>query len=802
MKNFVYIPLFVSFLTGSCTREITSYRIKRRTGLFSKTILLATLVFGTTGYSGAQSIPKMPMSFPFENTLEYEWSQKEVIESKRLASTENLDNWEHSGYGTLSVSKEKYYKGRASLFLESPTKGDHSTMERGSAGRPWGTCSARLTVPGEDWSEWNRISYWIYPDLPGFKVVSISMVFHNDGEEKVPGPYNRNGLNYQVLENQKWNKVYWEIEHLGRDKVTGIEIRYRLQGNEPGATQTARYYIDEVFIEKVKPDHFEGWDVAPDHIAYNHIGYVNGMEKIALASNLKAKNFSLINAFSNEIVLQRPIRSKETPIGTFQIMDFSEADQPGTFILRAGNSETKPFNIGSFEDIYRSTIIKTINHFYSQRCGDCIEGIHDVCHRDWIGVYGDKSVIINGGWHDAGDLSQGLGNTADATYAMFMLAEQLKRSDPELSARLLEEGKWGLDWMLKTRFDDGARFRFSTMDFWTDGIIGTLDDVSSRAGISSENFYCAKTEAMAARALINDDPILANYALQTAKDDWSISMENIPMLGPDLAGAIVNSSLELFKVTSDLKYKNTAIAYADSIIACQQQSDLAGDVPLKGFFYRSVQKDEIQHHSHKSSEQEAVVALVQLCEMFPDHANKVNWDRAINLYADYYKEIAAYTDPYFMIPAGIYDVTKASDQVEEEQIKSGVRLNDRYYLKRFPTWTSFRGNSGTTLSQSKGLAAIANYINDDDLLGLSYKALEWHLGLNPFNQSLMYGEGYRYAGQYSVTSGNLVGGLPVGVQTHFNRDEPYWPAENCYNWKEIWVFPSARWLWLMTDFYR
>jgi len=64
----------------------------------------------------------------------------------------------------------------------------------------------------------------------------------------------------------------------------------------------------------------------------------------------------------------------------------------------------------------------------------------------------------------------------------------------------------------------------------------------------------------------------------------------------------------------------------------------------------------------------------------------------------------------------------------------------------------------------------------------------------------MYGEGYLFAGQYSVTSGNLVGGLPVGIQTNLNRDEPYWPAENCYNWKEIWVHPSCRWLMLMTDF--
>lgn len=48
-------------------------------------------------------------------------------------------------------------------------------------------------------------------------------------------------------------------------------------------------------------------------------------------------------------------------------------------------------------------------------------------------------------------------------------------------------------------------------------------------------------------------------------------------------------------------------------------------------------------------------------------------------------------------------------------------------------------------------------------------------------------------------SGNLVGSLPMGIQTHFNRDVPYWPAENCYNWKEVWVHPSARWLGILAE---
>jgi hypothetical protein len=64
----------------------------------------------------------------------------------------------------------------------------------------------------------------------------------------------------------------------------------------------------------------------------------------------------------------------------------------------------------------------------------------------------------------------------------------------------------------------------------------------------------------------------------------------------------------------------------------------------------------------------------------------------------------------------------------------------------------------------------------------------------------MYGEGYRFAAQFTYSSGNLVGGLPVGIQTRFFGDEPYWPTEICWTWKEIWVHPSTRWLMLACDF--
>ena len=745
-------------------------------------------------------MPYMPMKAVYENSLEYAWQQKKVLNSKLLSDMETMVYWEHRGnFGSLNISDEKPYKGKFSLLIESPTR---STEPVPSSGRIWGSSTAYFKVDNEDWTDYNRITFWIYPDMPGWKVIPIWLYFHNDGEEKVPWTDFWHGKSHPVVENQKWNKVCWEIAHLGRDKVTGVSIEYSVRGHERSASETARLFIDDLTLEKVHADYFEGWDVEPGQIAYNHAGYTKGQPKVAFTSENIGQKFVLKDQSSGKAVKEGVVSTQTTPLGVYQMMDFSEVNMEGTYILEVGKLKTKPFTIGTFSDVFRSSIIKTINHFYTQRCGFAVPNIHDACHLDWMCTHDGKSVPIHGGWHDAGDLSQGLVNTSEATYAMMMLAEKIKQTDPSLADRLLEEAEWGLDWMLRTRFDNGYRNVWCTRDGYSDGIIGTNDDFNSTARNDQHaNLVSATTEAFAAIALKERNPFFADWALKCAIEDYGYGVETDQnrrtRMSVELAGAALNAALVLFEVTGDAAYKNAAIEHADYILSCQQQ-DESSAIPLKGFFYSNPSKENILHYGHRAHEQDVVVGLVKLSQLFP--AESAEWKKALQLYASYYKKICAYTAPYYMIPAGIYDVTKARNEEEVAQIRNGVRLDDRYYVKRFPVWQFYRGNSGTTLTQAKGLAVVANYLQDKELLNIAYHVFDWHLGRNPFAQSLMYGEGYRFAALYTYSGGNLVGGLPVGVQTHHLSDKPYWPTEILATWKEIWVHPSTRWLMLAYDF--
>jgi hypothetical protein len=126
-------------------------------------------------------------------------------------------------------------------------------------------------------------------------------------------------------------------------------------------------------------------------------------------------------------------------------------------------------------------------------------------------------------------------------------------------------------------------------------------------------------------------------------------------------------------------------------------------------------------------------------------------------------------------------------------------MGDGWYLRAFPVWFARRGNYGVLLSQAKALSAAARLRDDATGIDLAWKQAEWVVGRNPFAQSTMYGEGYDWAQQYSVSTGDIAGSLPVGMQSRGDTDLPYWPSQNTYVYKEVWVHPSARWLWLMAD---
>ncbi len=734
----------------------------------------------------------LPLEMNFEQTATYRQLKKPILSSRLLDGMEDEANWSHHGYGRIEFTKERAIEGTQSITLISPT-----LTSKPSSGRPMGTAVLRRSFEQEDWSEYNRISFWVYPDQPGAQKISMGVVIKVAHDPAINIPYKLENFHYYLLKPDQWNHIIWEIPQIVRHKVEAVEFHYRVHGREPGVAHTARFDIDNLELQSVEADYFEGWEVAPGRIASSHSGYTPDAKKTAISSTITGDVFQLLNAETSEIVLTKKIDKVEALLGNYQVLDFSDVNIPGNYIIKAEGATSSPIRI--HENIWLESIWKSINFLYAERCGCEIPGIHATCHRDLMAAHDGKKIVINGGWHDAGDLSQGLTNTAEATNVMFNLAELVGEQDTALANRLMEEAIWGLDWLLKTRFGDGYRAVWTTMDLWTDGIIGNMDDIVWEAKNNAHaNLLASAAEASAGRILSKQRPKLAAHALQAAEQDWNFVTEVTDL---KTAAFAVNAAIELYRATGKSSYATSAVEYGKIILACQQRKITSWRLPVVGFFYTTPDKKSIVHYSHDSHEQSPIVALSQLCGIFPDHPDWIEWYSAVSLYSEYQKTVSVVNEPYFITPASIYDINESQSTSYLKQIQNGFQISETHFIRRFPIWGSqtYRGNNGVLLSQVKALSTAAVLRRDSSLFNLAQSGMEWVVGKNPFAQSIMTGEGYDNQLLYSPTSGNIVGALSVGIQTYFNRDVPYWASENQSCFKEVWVHPAIRWLSLMND---
>ncbi len=758
----------------------------------------------------------------FVNSAEFGWLTKPVLARRVLDDMSQLQVWKLSGAGTLSRPATSGLDTMRSIRVDVRLNVN-----------PPATPTVRLPAinlsrafANEDWTGFNRLALWVRADFRGVPVVPFQLVMHNDGAVKVPDRFNREGTHVITLREQGWQQILWEIDPLARDKVTRLEIGYFVNRMLSEPSDHVAIEVGPIELQRVEPDVHTGWTPAAGKIAYSHSGYESGSSKTAIASALSATTFDVVRVSNNafgETVLRKPIDIARTARGDFQQLDFSAITTPGEYVLRAGNVTTKPFRIG--DDAWTASIWKTLNFYYGNRCGFDVPGIHGVDHQDWFATLGNKRITMSGGWHDAGDLSQGVINTGEGTYAMFALAGRLSRDngDPALIARLIEEAKWGLDWVMRVRFDGGSRVGFGSHNFWTNNIVGDADDRAVEAKNNpNANYISAAAEAIAARVLRASEPELAARSLRIARDDWNAAIVGVD--GPstwhtpafaatrmELAAIGITASLELFRATGELQYRDKAIELARVVTASQQVTRVGSAFPLGGFFYTGLDRDTLFHQFHRAADQAPIVALSQLIETLPDHPDWMQWYATIARYAEYQKASATITAPYHMLPAYVYRVVD-SVQVPDsggryqekqseyaEQVRAGTPMGDGWYLRAFPVWFSRRGNYGVLLSQAKALSTASRLRNDSAGLDLAQQQAQWVAGRNPFAQSTMYGEGYDWAQQYSVSSGDLVGSLPVGMQSRGMTDLPYWPSQNMYVYKEVWVHSSNRWLWLMED---
>lgn len=782
----------------------------------------------------------IPIPIDENETAEKRLLEKEILKSRIVDDMESLDNFiPITDWIKLELTKERFICGKQCLKITSPTNLKTWDTKRGHGrGRIYDIPSAYRKIDNEDWTDYNRLSVWVYPDCAGMKSLSFRIQLHNDGEHKVPDKYDREGGHNYNLKPDCWNHIVLEMPYLARDKVVGVSFDYDMVGHEPDAVDHITWYVDKLELQKLNCDVYEGWTPANDRISFCHSGYQTGSEKIAIASDINANTFKLIELDTGKVVLEKKIINLKTKIGNLQVLDFSEIIDEGKYIIVAGNLSTRAFKID--DNVWESSIWKVLNFYLTLRCGCDVYGKHRACHSDMLLKHNDKSIVANGGWHDAGDLAQGMNNTSEATQALLCLAKTLKGKNNRLYRRVLEEAKWGLDYVIKMRFGDGYRASYSSCSIWTDGIIGTDDDIISEPTRNAyANFDAAYALALGAQVFEDEDKDYARYALKIAKEDFKFGEQVLKEIKEkkvfdgvraqfnkgDLVDAQVQSiaaltATELYKITKEQEYKDKAICHGRIVTMCQQREYTNWDVPMIGFYYENTDHKLIWHHNHMSYAYLPDLTMSTLCETFNDSDDYMLWYSALMLSGQNYKNISKYTLPYGVIPSGIYHVDEAINQTKNvvpnhpmmerdatgqiingyrQMVEKGFPLGNGYFLRVYPVWFSFRGNYNVILSDAKASATIANATNNLDLYNISQRQFEWIVGKNPMAQSTLYGEGYDYVQLYAVQPGQTVGAISVGMQSNGDNDEPFWPQVNNSTYKEVWVCSATKWMWTMAD---
>jgi endoglucanase len=210
----------------------------------------------------------------------------------------------------------------------------------------------------------------------------------------------------------------------------------------------------------------------------NQIGYrvTDAKIAVALATSPLPESFSVVDAITGQVAFKgagRKIAGAWGQLSYHAELDFSGLEKQGRYILRFGAGRSPQFAISP--TLYAHLPDQMLEFMRQQRCG-YNPWLDAVCHpfdgRTAYGALGAGTYLdATGGWHDAGDLLKYLLTSSNAT-AQMLLAYQLSKESTGFKIAgkpvefldrvndlgqagangipdILDEARWGLDWMLK-----------------------------------------------------------------------------------------------------------------------------------------------------------------------------------------------------------------------------------------------------------------------------------------------------------------------------------------------------------------
>ncbi|MFW1710239.1 glycoside hydrolase family 9 protein [Vibrio parahaemolyticus] len=550
----------------------------------------------------------------------------------------------------------------------------------------------------------------------------------------------------------------------------------------------------------------------------NHIGYERlGPKKAIIQTeqpHLSSYTAQLICATSEQTVATFAVEEQGKVAnwhqGYFYLIDFSSFTDSGDYFLQVEDSRSSSFTVGE-HILLDQTLSDVIHYFKSQRCG----GVFDQQDRQVPVLNANQTVDVHGGWYDAsGDVSKYLSHLSYANYLNpqqtpmvvwnILKGLSLLEGSEDIAAftrtRLIEEALFGADFLVRMQNEKGF-FYMTVFDKWSKDTAQReicayetqlghkFDDY--QAGFRQGGGVAIAALAAASRLGVHGEYDQQKYRNAAENGYWHLKEHNTQYLNDGEENIIdeycaLLASVELFKATKETRYLEESRLWAQRLVARQMS-----DEQIQHFW--SANQDGSRPYFHAA---EAGLPGIALCEYLAIEDDSVQTESVkciVNRACEFEIKISNKVTNPFGYPR---QYVKGVNESKRDAFFVAHNNESGYW------WQGENARLGS-LATMAYLAQphIASQEIQQQLSVFAQDALNWIVGLNPYDMCMLDGHGRNnpdYLPQYGFF--NAKGGVCNGITGGFEDEEdiafnpPAQKDDMLQNWRwgEQWI-PHGAW---------
>lgn len=482
-----------------------------------------------------------------------------------------------------------------------------------------------------------------------------------------------------------------------------------------------------------------GHTYAQTWIRINQLGYKPEQKKVAvLVSNtlINPTGFVVRDFASDKVVYRGRVSKDFGTYGPFQHtfrMDFSDFRASGVYYVEAVGIKSLKVNISA--DVYKGSADFILRYMRQQR-SLFNPYLQDSCHThdgftlyaEGVGLKDSTRIDAGGGWHDASDYLQYSTTSANATYHLLAayrdfpsvfedtkLANGLKGSNdlPDV----LDEAKWGLDWLQKMHPAPNLMFN---------QIADDRDHVNMRIP-KQDSLYGRGHERPV--YFINGEPQQRGKYLNETKGTSSTAAKfsSAFNLGASLFEAIDGNYANILRSKA-----KTALDFAHQKLGVTQTVSVKSPYIYAEENWKDDMELAFANMYQYTSEQSDFQAALEYARQEP----VTEW---------MIRDTANHYQYYPFINLGHYELAKQANYAQREEIIGFYRKGIEHVLSRAQQNAFYRGVPFIWCSNNLTVSFIIQCLwyqdlaNDDRYSELAQANIDWLFGVNPWGACMIYG---------------------------------------------------------------